>query len=682
MTLYDYGMNWDSPIHFARGQAFLRYIMTRKKNYDGLPLFCFNKEHLPSQKDYKTGEICDRHRTNRISEYQSSFLDFNWAIKDVYGHPPLGDILLAATNQLFFVKLGLLEDIQAYHLLGVFSVFLLSLAISLILAKTYGNFASMIGVLVMYSYPLLFSEQHFNVKDPTMGAFFGIGIFLFWLAIKKKSAWYMILSALAGSISFGTKINYVFAPIILFPWFLCIVTPIIYSYAKEQHSNFLTTIKELWQMIPKKLAIVLLLYPVIIAGIFYASWPSFWFNPIKTFQSVFKFYIDVGVSACPYAKFSSNWLLKCSSSFAMKYFLYTTPLVSLFFLIVGTFVCIRQWKRHDYLPLLLLSFFYITLLRVTLSISSIYGGIRQIMEFIGPMAMIAAIGAVFLRDIFVRGPVRNFVASCIICSCFIPIGIKLFVMHPNENVYFNPLIGGLHGAAKDQSLEAGNTYGNAYVQGVKWLNSHAEKNARIALIYGLGQNISRSSLRSDFSFGGGLGLSGYNQKGEYAISLINQTTSFSNAFDSKYYSLFLKPVYEVKVEDVPLLQIWHNVPETLLPGVNFNEQKVNPLHININDSFQLIVLPQKRRLKRLEINYENKGCDESFLSSEIFYSVDGKTYIKDPNIINDFTTREIAGYQSDRIYLFAGDTIQYIKIVPHNYECRLDKNTYTVYAFS
>ena len=147
-TVGDYGFNWDSPAHFARGQAFLRYVLTGKTNYTGLPLFCQNQDGLNKRIDYITGEVCDKTRKNRVSEYESTILDFNWAKKITYGHPPFSDIMLAASNQIFFKWLGVYEDIHAYHLFPIFMTFVLLLVESFWANMTYGKFASVISSIM------------------------------------------------------------------------------------------------------------------------------------------------------------------------------------------------------------------------------------------------------------------------------------------------------------------------------------------------------------------------------------------------------------------------------------------------------------------------------------------------------------------------------------------------------
>ncbi|HEX8965663.1 MAG TPA: glycosyltransferase family 39 protein [Patescibacteria group bacterium] len=695
LTLYDYGMNWDSPQHFAKGQAFFRFLTTGKENYNGLPKFCTDKNYINSSKDYKTGEICNRFRKQRISEYESSILDFKWALGNVYGHPPFGDEMLALFNQVFFVNLGWVEDVQAYHLYSLVMVFILALFVAFWLKKTYGTFAAIIGVLSLYLYPLLLGEQHFNIKDPPLAAWFIIAIGLFYFAVRKRNPWLMILSAIAGGFSFSTKINYIFAPIILLPWLIFYIFAPIKKIIRK-YGFTLKFIQQLYIQSPKGLIISFLFYPIIIALIFFGTLPSFWFDPSGTLGQLIKFYTDVGVSSCQYARFTPGWFLTCTSNYAPLFFLYSTPIITLFYLFIGIGVGIKNFKKFGYLPILLLSFFLVTILRVTLSIAAIYGGIRQIMEFIGPLSMLCAIGAVALRSMLVRlinkikiikknvnQKIIVYAVSILLILGFFPISIKMIEMHPNENIYMNALIGGVKGAVAQNIPGAGNTYGNTYAQGVKWINNHAQKNGILILLFGLGQNISRSTLRPDIWFyKGGLPLSGYHQKGEYVISLATQETSFKNTFRYKFFVNFLNPVYTVNADGIRLLTVWQNSPKFNKNNINLTQEEQENINIENKDKEVTITLPNVERLKRLEINYPQFSCDKSFIGSTVIYSQDGKNFITDQDAPDDFTQDEVSDYSGDRVYLFAADKAKIIKIqVPDTYPCNLSANNYKLFVF-
>ena len=680
LTLYDYGINWDSPIHFARGQAYLRYMLTGKTNYNGLPIYCMNAENLNSRVDVKSGQVCDRHRKVRVSEYESNLLDFNWAIKNVYGHPAFSNIMLAASNGVFFKILGWVEDIDSYHLYSLFTTFLLALVVSVWTKQTFGAFASIIAVLTIYTFPLLSGEQHFNIKDPPMAAFFTIALYFFWLSLTKKKASYLLLSALAGGASLGTKFNFVFAPFILLPWIMA-------------YGSTLLRTKMIRAVLTTKMLFAFSLYPIIIFLVFFLSWPAMWVDPLKNIPQVFRFYQDIGSSSCEYSRFTYPWLTQCTQLTTLKYFIYTVPPLSLFLFAIGFIISMVRFKEKSYVAVLWLSFYIVTIARVTLPISNIYGGLRQILEFIGPMAMIAGIGAYFLRDFILKvlsklSFVRKFSKETITLSVsllfilgYIPIAAEMIRLHPNQNVYFNFALGGLKGAAEKNFSGYGNTYGNAYLQGTEWLNQHAEPNSKLALVSGNMQNIPRGIIREDISFANGY-RSGYNQAGEYLMSLIIGQDQFSETFRYQYLNTYLNPVYDLKIDGVSILKIWKNDKDHTKNGVNLNETRER-IETRENEKEKITIrLDENQNLKALGFTFPSMECKDEMVGTKIYVSVDGKEYLQKADEINGFTEEEIQRFDADFVYLFAGDKAQYIKIIPPaNYSCKLSDIDFSVFTF-
>lgn len=682
LPLYDYGMNWDSPIHFARGQAYLRYILTGKTNYSDLPSLCRSEYNSNSRIDATTGEVCDRHRKVRVSEYESHLLDFkSWAVTTTYGHPAFSNIMLAISNNIFFKYLGLVEDVPAYHLYNITTMFLLALTVSIWARKTFGTFASIVAVLAVYTFPLLFAEQHFNVKDPPMAAFFIISLYFFWLSFTKKRILYLILSALAGGASFGTKFNFVFAPFILFPWFAA------YLFTNRHH---------LKQIFSKRMLLALTIYPIILFLVFFLTWPALWPDPLNNVFQVFKYYKNIGGPTCPYSPLTKPWLTECTQLISIKYFLYTTPPTTLFLFFVGSIVGVFRFKEKSSVIILWLTFFYFTILRVTFSITNIYGGLRQIMEFVPAMAMIAGIGALFLRELLIRIAKRLFLfqeknkklitllASFIIILGYIPIFLELKQIHPNQNVYFNFIIGGLKGAAEKDFPGYGNTYGNAYLQGIKWINQNAEKRAKLALVSGNAQNISRLSLREDIDFSNG-SRSGYNQEGEYQMALVVGQDIFSNTFRHKYLDNFLNEVYVVRVDGVPVLKIWKNDKQYLKEGLNIkrtSEQFKKTYSVYGGKKEILISLYRIKRLKALTFSFPSSECKDKLIGATVYVSTDGDQYFQKEESVNNFSAREIAGYNADFVFLFPGDDAQYIRLVsPVSYPCDLSNIDLQIFTF-
>lgn len=687
-------MNWDSPVHFARGQAYLRYILTGKTDYKGIEPFCRGKDNFNSRVDYKTGEICDRHRKARVSEYQSNYITFDWAKEnDIGGHPPLSDIFMAITNQVFFIKLGLVEDVPSYHLFPIFTTFLLALVVSLWVKQTYGIFASFIAVLIVYLFPLLFGEQHFNVKDPPMAAFFTIAIYLLWLSLSKKKAFYMVLSAIFAGFSFSTKFNFIFAPFILLFWPTLYVGIQFFSkILRQKRLGFGKVLIAYIKNIHKGLLGAIVLYPPIIFTIFFVSWPVLWPDPIKNIGIVFGFYKGIGGVQCPYDMFSPIWLIHCSSIITLSNLLYTLPMITLFFFAIGVIVSVAKYREKSSVTILWLSFFLVTILRVTLPVNAIYGGLRQIMEFIAPTAMIASLGALFLRNFIVaillkvklfsrmRVATLTFLVSCIFLLGFIPTIITIIKIHPNENLYFNSLIGGVKGAAKRNFPGFANTYGNAYMQAVNWLNRNADKNPRLALLWGLGSNISRVSLRGDISFANYY-HSGYNQEGEYGVMTMDQNPYY-NTFSYKFVDSFLDPVYVLNVEGVPILKIWKNDPKYVKNDIDIKSEEKEHIEIENTEDGIVISLKEPKRLKRIELSVSDKSCEKYMNLRPIGISLDKKDYAVMPQTFNDLDAYEVENYLGDRIFLFEGEKARYIKIaLTKESPCNNSHLDFAVYTF-
>jgi hypothetical protein len=588
-TLSSYGQNWDEPLHFFRGKAFLHYFLTGKKDYSDLPKPAkyFQKDNtiLFQPVDVPKNEI------SRRSIYEDNQANFAFFMKD-YGHPPLSDILASVSNYVFFQKLGLINDVDSFHLYCLLTASVLVGVLYWWIARSYGWFAGVIASLSLSLYPLFLGEAHYNIKDVPETVFYSLTLIGFHEAVTKKSYKWMLISSICFGLAIGTKFNAVFLPFILLPW-----TIVYFGSLKNIAKNITFLLLSAIMM----LAIGL--------GLLYACWPYLWSSPILGIQNVISYYRGMGTNT----GFDPRFLIAFKiNTFAIQWILYSTPFVILFPSFLGIYYSIRKiFKQKDYKILLILLWFIIPIARVSMPNAGIYGGVRQIMEYIPAMAMLTAFGFLFILDRFKR---NKFIISIFLICLFLPITWKIVTMFPNESVYFNPIIGGLKGAKAQNLPEWGQNLGNVNKLGIQWINANAEKNARIATNFGLGSSLPSIFIRSDIQFNNSY-RSTLERQGEYIIALTHQS-GFEDTYFFQYYNAFLIPVYEVKVDDTPILVIWKNdIEHTREEFKNSSLLATNPVTSIEKDSIK-IDLQKEQILSSMIIRFNNNTCQTALKGSQ------------------------------------------------------------------
>lgn len=516
-TISYYGINWDEPFHFNRGQAYLSYFLS-----GGKTSYTFNSR-----------------------EKESSFVDQNqppsYYLKNDCCHPPLNGIIFTVFNKVFYEKLSWLKDIEAYSLPGIlFSSILVGLIVWFV-SKEFSVIAGVISGLSLFFYPLFLGETHFNVKDPPETLFYSACIIAVFYAVTKLSWKLLVISGLLFGLSLGTKFNILFLPVILIPWF-------IFYYFFDKN-------KILSQKKSAKIFFVSVIPVLLILGfiILFIFWPFLWQNPVNNLSSVFAWYQHIGTGA----NYEPQFLYHGFNLYPWIWILYTTPPATLILSAIGIIsalylIMIRNKQRS--LFLLILLWFLIPIVRVSVPEASIYGGDRQIMEFVPAMAILSGIGFMWL--VRLKNKSISYLLVVLMFGLMIFSIYDVIKIHPNETVYFNQLAGGLSGAYKKNITEAGEDLGNVYRQGANWLNQHADKNAKLTLINNGTSAVPREFLRSDIKFSDDL-WSGEKKQGEYIMST-TQVTWDSVLPDKSNYVKKLTPIYEVVVQGAPILKIWKN----------------------------------------------------------------------------------------------------------------------------
>lgn len=556
LTVSDYGINWDEPVHYIRGQAFLRFFMTGKKDYTGVPRIALHYPKLGNSEFLKNVEFKDD-SVFRRSFYQydsqgTNYMSFNEFVDSPGSHPPLNGELASLSNFIFYQQLGWLGDVESYHLFIILVSSVLVFSIFLFAATEYGVFAGLIAFLSLVFYPLFFSESHFNIKDPVEASFYGMTILLFYKGITQNKKKLILLSAVTAGLALGTKFNILFAFPTLIPWL------IVLKWNKIKKFQWPFS----WGMTLSLFSLLIL--PLLI---FFATNPNLWSDPIKKLMLVIAFYKGIGSIVYQPANYILFGFL---NTYSLQWMLFTTPVIILILSLFGIVYAIKNFsKEKNKTSFLILLWFLIPILRVSFFHTGIYGGLRQIMEFIPAMALLAGIGAnyivLFSHNLFTQNfkklnvpfikPILT--VQVLIIILFVPIFLKIISIHPNENVYFNSLIGGLSGASERNFADWGTTLGSVYRQGINWINKNAEKDAKLALVNGYMSNIPIIWIREDIGFNEKY-YSGSSKKGEYIMEVTDYSWMILTPSDKQLYLNSLTPVHQIIVDDVPILKIWKN----------------------------------------------------------------------------------------------------------------------------
>lgn len=651
-TLSHYGVNWDEASHLTRGQAYLYYFLTGKKQYEESLL----------------------QGGNRSSFYQMSNLDFGYQMRRDGDHPVLSDIASSLFNYIFYQRLGIVGDFEAYHLYGVALVTAFLLFLYVWMEGYYGGFTALISILALILYPLFYGESHFNVqKDIPEAVFLTAAALSFYTGFIQRSPRWMVGTGVLVGLALGTKLNVVFLPIAITLWAVAFGIRRFFRHVRISSRKFHVT---------------LFLIPIIAVTIFYASWPWLWQNPLKNILLSLGYYRSIGVTSAPILppEYYLGWL----NTYALQWILFATPPVTLFLTFFGIWWVLRySSQERNKTSLYILLLFLVPIARVSLSFTSIYGGVRQIMEYIPPMAILTGIGANYLVNSFVRlvkakksrTQIVTIVLQGLVVLSFVPIVVKITQMHPNESIYFNFLIGGLKGAQERNIPGWGNSLGSTYRQGVKWINEHAEQGARVAMAFELVSSIPRSEFRQDIRYSN-LYRSGPKREGEYIIGVTHEGDA-KRYFNYRYSQRFLIPTYQVVVDGVPILKIWKNDIAHADPDVLQEGSLLAGIQTKVIGDKVLIEFAKVVRLRKITVLFREEDC-EIPTGGQVLMSIDGLSWAQSfSGTLLESASYNWLKHHSEKgklEYLFPDDKIRYIKITGNDTSSCLRKYPITIKA--
>lgn len=679
-TLKDYGFNWDEPFHFMRGQAYFHFLTTGNEDYSKLEAYPRLSANCPvwiKRNCYLSpggvGDVVVSDNTAPIYEQAIDELQKDRKLKRSYyqfdtypysdfkildeGHPPVGGILAAFTNYVFYQKFNIMGDLESHHLAEVLSAFLIVLAVALLVYKKFGILASVVASTTLSSYPLFFSESHFNIKDPMLASFFGLTIIIFYLGITKRKILTILLSGIFLGLATGVKFNTFFLPFIIGPWLLLYFT-------KEFLKN--KTKKAKFKFIKKNLfvGVAIISIPLIAFILFFSLWPFLWENTWTNIDKIFGFYKQIGlgtpVEMESYIKHGWN-------TYPVIWIIYTTPIPVLVLTFFGiTKSSLKILKGEDFYLLVIL-WLFVPILRVSWPNTTIYGGVRQIMEYIPAMAILCGIGAwwliLLIEKVFKKITVFVKLGKILILLSLLFVVFEMVRIHPNQNVYFNQLVGGIRGAREKNIPYWGNTYGNVYLQGVNWMNENAEPNAKLGLAIATMGNVPRQKLRADIEFFNGH-WSGTKREGEYEMEMDFEWPP-KKWYSFQYMDKFLNPVYVAEVDGVPLLKIWKNDLEHTKKGfeeeVFYRVYKIDSTKNNLMIDMGKVIF-----VTSLKVEHLFSSCDP-VSGGHVATSVDNINWHDESDPLAAQVPPVTSVFDEDTfIFLFPARKARYILIEPRS----------------
>jgi len=236
LTLPDFGITWDEPDHFARGDLYLQSLRSARS-------WRVTAAEIPADLRY-------------------------------YG--PFFDILSALSNHFLAEKWGIIPSDCARHLPLVVSAAITVLFTYLLAARAYSATSALLAALFLTSFPRFIGHSFNNPKDIPITMLTVVCYYLLYQRVSTGRKVYSGVLILIGGIAFATRIQYIIV-IITILIYLIIYKILSISWNKDSG----VSPGSYWDVF---MAMIL----SIPAGM--ALWPYFWIDPLPKLASLFKFY--------------------------------------------------------------------------------------------------------------------------------------------------------------------------------------------------------------------------------------------------------------------------------------------------------------------------------------------------------------------------------------------------------
>ncbi len=455
-ALPDYGLTWDAAWENYYGDKSLNY-------YVG-----FDRDHLDMRLD--TVGIHHAQDHPNFHDISNAFQD-----NDVITQPhliwPLGPMAGSLTKYIFYGWLRVCGPITGHYVAPALAAGLLLVALYAFALRYLGRWQAVVAAGCLATYPRWWAHSHFNPKDGLSAVLFALVILSCYVAVRRRSWRWMAGSSVLWGLALAAKANALFLPFILGPWFLV-------EIQRRRRAGEDLLGRGTW--------IALGSYGVVGPLVMFLCWPLLW----QEFPQNVGLYVS---SLIERGGGEGGW-----DAMPLVNAVVTMPVVVLLLGLLGFVAIALAWRRkYEGLYLLILLWLAVPIGRVCLPGTRDFDVIRHWLEFVPALALLAGSGGGWALDQIaakwsaagkpaVWGMVLN---TTLAVSVFLPTIHWLVSRHPNQLVYYSPLIGRLGGARERELPQATDYWGNVYLQGMAWMSANERAMEAPVLIVGVAEHI-------------------------------------------------------------------------------------------------------------------------------------------------------------------------------------------------
>lgn len=487
-----------------------------------------------------------------LTSFQEKFLDFRTDL-DATSHlpldlsvspernqpdlyPPLADTVSSASMHLLAYRLHWMDPVEAFHLPKIILSALFLWTFYRFFSKRAGRPVAFLGLLFLGTFPRFYGDMHLNPKDIPEAIFFSWTLMAYVCWYERPQWRKALLIGILAAGALAIKANAVFLPffILLGVWQWDLRHP------KAWLKHIIHLRNYFFQYLLMGCAMLL---------VYYLSWPYIYKNPLRALV-----YFKLTSSQAGHTTINAwNWQ-------PVLQVLTTTPEIMLVFLGLGLAVTlVYAWKKWALVWRLVLVWFLIPIIRISLPGMANFDGIRHFLEFLPAAAILAGIGMAQLVSWLGGKDLKRRLSVTIILVTLLGVNIAEIMVryYPYEYLYYNHLVGGAFGAEKTFGTdETGDYWAVSYREGISWLNRHAGSNAKLSVPIAsyLVQETRGVWLRPD-------------------IELLPDKTDFDSLGNDEVYVMFIlrpsfytslcqemlesgEPVYQVMADGLPVMVIY------------------------------------------------------------------------------------------------------------------------------